>query len=62
MTGLGVLPFALFPLAVPLLILTIVGTLPVVLPLVAFAAVAAILTGAGIGIGAGGRGVRRLLA
>jgi hypothetical protein len=52
--------FALFLLAVPLLILTIVGTLPLVLPEVAFAAVAAILTGAAIGIRAAGRGVRPL--
>jgi hypothetical protein len=52
--------FALFVLAVQLLILTIVGTLPLVLPQVAFAAVAAILTGAGIGTRAAGRGARPL--
>src|SRR5688572_3712 len=37
-TGLGVLIFALFPLALPIVILTIVATLPLALPLVGLAA------------------------
>ncbi|HYH61187.1 MAG TPA: hypothetical protein VD766_04925 [Solirubrobacterales bacterium] len=52
--GLGVLMFALFPLALPFVILTIVATLPLVLPLVGLAAVAV----AWLGIRSAGRGVR----
>jgi hypothetical protein len=59
-TGLGVLTFALFPLAIPIVVLTIVATLPFALPLIAFGAVAAILTGTLLGIRAAGRGIRRL--
>jgi hypothetical protein len=60
-TALGVLTFALFPLALPILILTIVWTLPLALPLVAFTAIAAILTGAWLGIRAAGRAISRLV-
>jgi hypothetical protein len=54
-TGLGILTFTFFPFALPLLILTVAATLPLVLPLVVFAAVAAILTGTWRGIRAAGR-------
>ena len=58
--ALGALTFALFPLAIPILILTIVATLPLALPLIVFGALAAILTATWLGIRAAGRGVRRL--
>ncbi len=61
-TGFGVVTFAFFPFALPLLILTVAATLPLVLPLVVVAAVAAIITGAWRGIRAAGRGTRRLWA
>jgi hypothetical protein len=48
-TGLGILTFALAPFAIPIVLLTAVAALPLVLPLVAFAALAA-----------AGRGIRRL--
>ena len=41
--GLGVLTFALFPLAVPILLLTAVALLPLALPLVALALIGAVL-------------------
>ncbi|MGH2985550.1 MAG: hypothetical protein ACRDLO_02545 [Solirubrobacterales bacterium] len=59
-TGVGILTFALFPLAIPIVVLTIVATLPFALPLIAVAAIAAILIGAWLGIRAAGRGIRRL--
>ena len=62
MTGFGILTFALFPFALPLLILTIAAALPFILPLVAFAVLAAILRGTWLGIRAAGRGIRRLPA
>ena len=58
--ALGVLTFALFPFALPVLVLTIAATLPLVLPLVVVAGVAAILRGTWLGIRAAGRGIRRL--
>jgi hypothetical protein len=59
-TGIGVLTFALFPLALPIVILTIVWTLPLLAPLVVLGAAAAILAGAWLAIRGAGRGVRRL--
>ena len=59
-TGLGVLIFALFPLALPIVILTIVATLPLALPLVGLAAVALVLAGAWFGIRSARQGARRL--
>lgn len=59
-TGVAVLTFALFPLAIPIVVLTIIATLPLALPLIAIAAIAAILTGAWLGIRAAGRGIRGL--
>ncbi len=58
-TGLGVLTFAFFPFALPILILTVAATLPLVLPLVVVAAVAALLRGTWLGMRAAGRGIRR---
>jgi hypothetical protein len=46
-TGVGVLMFALFPLAIPFLLLTILATLPLALPLIAVAAIVTILFVAG---------------
>jgi hypothetical protein len=60
-TGMGILTMALFPFAIPIVLLTIAATLPFVLPLIVVAAVAAILTGAWLGIRAAGRGIRRLV-
>jgi hypothetical protein len=62
MMGLGILTFALFPFALPLLILTFAAALPFILPLVAVAMLAAILRGVWLGIRAAGRGMRRLPA
>jgi hypothetical protein len=59
-TGIGVLTFALFPLALPIVILTIVWTLPLLAPLIVLGAAAAILAGAWLAIRTAGRGVRRL--
>jgi hypothetical protein len=59
-TGLGLLTFALFPLALPLLILTIAATLPLLLPIALLGALAAMLWGVRLGTRAAGRGVRRL--
>jgi hypothetical protein len=59
-TGMGVLTFTLFPLAIPLLLLTLVAVLPFVLPLVVLAGIAAILAGAWRGIRAAGRAIRQL--
>jgi hypothetical protein len=58
--GGGILTFVLFPLAVPMLLLTIAAALPLVLPVIAVALVGAILKGAWVGIRAAGRGIRRL--
>jgi hypothetical protein len=41
--GLGILTMSLFPLALPILILTLVALLPLVLPLIALGLVAGIL-------------------
>ena len=59
-TGLGVVTFAFFPFALPLLVLTVAATLPLVLPLVVLGVVAAILTGTWRGVRAAGRRARRL--
>jgi hypothetical protein len=59
-TGAGVLAMALFPLAIPIVLLTVVAALPLALPLIALAAIAAALTGAWLGIRAAGRGISRL--
>ena len=52
-------PCAFFPFALPILILTVAATLPLVLPLVVVAAVAALLRGTWLGMRAAGRGIRR---
>jgi hypothetical protein len=59
-TGLGVLTFALFPLALPIVALTIVATLPLAVPLVVPAAVGAILSGMWLGVRTLARAVRLL--
>jgi len=59
-TGLGVLTFALFPLAIPFVILTIVALLPLAAPLVVVAAVGAVLAGVWIVLRMIARGARRL--
>ena len=53
--GLGVLMFALFPLALPFVILTIAAVVPLLLPLVGLAAIA----GAWLGLRSAGQGMRR---
>lgn len=58
--GLGVLMFALFPLAMPLVILTVVAVLPLLVPMVALAAIAAIFWGVWLGARSAGRAVRGL--
>jgi hypothetical protein len=58
-TGLGVITFGLFPLAVPITILTIVALLPLALPLVPLAALGAVFAGIWIGMRAVARAVRR---
>jgi hypothetical protein len=52
--------FALFPLALPIVILTIAALLPLALPLVGLAAIAAILSGVWLGIRSAGHAMRRL--
>jgi hypothetical protein len=59
-TGLGILTFAFAPLAIPIVLLTVVAALPLALPLIAIAAIAAILTGTWRAIRAAARGIRRL--
>ena len=59
-TGMGILTFALFPFAVPLLLLTVVAGLVLALPLLALAAIAAILAGARLGVRAAARGIHGL--
>ena len=61
-TGFGVVTFAFFPFALPLLILTVAAALPLILPLVVVGVVVAILKGTSHGIRAAGRGARRLWA
>jgi hypothetical protein len=58
--GLGMLMFALFPLAIPILVLTAVALLPLAVPLIAVGLVAAVLTGLWLTIRAAGRGIRRV--
>jgi hypothetical protein len=58
--GLGMLAFALFPLAIPFVVLTIVALLPLALPLVAVGLIATILAGLWLAIRTVGRGIRRL--
>ena len=58
--GMGILTFVLFPLAIPMVLLTIVAALPFVLPLFALAAIVLILAGAWFGIRAAGRVLLRL--
>jgi hypothetical protein len=53
--GMGIITVALFPLAIPILALTIVALLPLALPLVAVVAVAAILKAVGHVIRAAGQ-------
>ena len=60
-TGAGILTMALFPLAIPMVVLTIVAVLPFALPFIAVAAIAAILRGAWLGVRAAARGIRRLV-
>ena len=43
--GLGIVTMALFPLALPILILTIVALLPLLVPLLAIALVGAVIAG-----------------
>jgi hypothetical protein len=59
-TGVGVLAFALFPLALPFVILTVVFTLPLALPLILLAGGGAILAGAWVVLRGLVRGIRRL--
>jgi hypothetical protein len=59
-TTLGLLTFVLFPLALPIVILTIAATLPLLLPIVVLGALAAMLWGVRLGMRAVGRGLRRL--
>ena len=59
-TGLGLLTFVLFPFALPLVILTIAATLPLLLPIAVLGALAAMLWGVRLGMRAAGGGVRRL--
>ena len=59
-TGAGILMFTLFPLAIPLVALTVVTMLLVALPLIALVAVAAVLIGTWLVIRAAGRAVQRL--
>jgi hypothetical protein len=56
----GILTFALFPFAVPMLLLTLAAVLPLALPVIALAVVGAILAGVWLGVRAAGRGIRRL--
>ena len=59
-TGLGLLTFVLFPFALPLVVLTIAATLPLLLPIAVLGALAAMLWGVRLGMRAASRGVRRL--
>jgi hypothetical protein len=56
----GILTLALFSLAIPMVLLTIVAVLPFAITLIAVAPIAAILTGAWLGVRAAGRGIRWL--
>ena len=58
-TMLGILTFALFPFALPGLVLVVAVAVLLALPLVVLGAVAAILTATWIGIRAVGRRIRR---
>jgi hypothetical protein len=58
--GAGVLLFALFPLAIPILLLTILATLPLALPLIAVAVIATVLVVAGRAVRAAIHGFRGL--
>lgn len=59
-TGAGLFLITLFPLALPILILTIAAMLPLLLPVVLVGALAAMLWGVRLGLRTAGRGVRRL--
>ena len=59
-TGLGLLTFVLFPFALPLVVLTIAATLPLLLPIAVLGALAAMLWGVRLGMRAASRGARRL--
>jgi hypothetical protein len=59
-TGLGALTMGLFPLAIPILTLTLVAMLPLVLPLVLLGALAALLAGGLLVIRAVARGIGHL--
>ena len=61
-TMLGILTFALFPFALPGLVLVVATAVLLALPLVVLGAVAAVLTGTWLGIRAAGRGIRRASA
>ena len=58
-TGLGIVTFAIAPLAIPFVLLTAMAALALVLPLVALLAIAAILVAAWRGMRAAGRGFRQ---
>jgi hypothetical protein len=59
-TGMGILTFTFFPLAIPILLLTAVAALVLVVPLIALAAIVGILIGAFHVLRAAGRGIRLL--
>ena len=59
-TGLGILTFTFAPLAIPIVLLTIVAALPLALPVIALAMISAIFVGAWRGIRAAGQSIRRL--
>jgi hypothetical protein len=59
-TGLGVITLALFPFALPIVILTIVAILPLLLPVILLAVGGAIVAALWIGLRHVGRAVRRL--
>jgi hypothetical protein len=56
--GIGVLTLALFPLALPFLILTAVATVPLVLPLLVPVVLVMVIVGIWKGARALGRGIR----
>lgn len=61
-TMLGILTFALFPFALPGLILAIAAAVLLALPLIVLGAIAALVRGVWIGMRAAGRGLARARA
>ena len=59
-TGLGVVTLALFPFAVPILVLTVVALVPLLLPVILLAAAGAIVVLLWLGLRLFGRGIRHL--